>query len=75
MKLISVTGFYYLFHDQKSEPFGVLGKYDENGFTFEPVLGWDNLSMRLGKPVEILMEEIDELIYNATPERYNEIDI
>lgn len=70
MNLIKVEGKIYTFQDGNIF-FCVEGRYEDGGkFVFDPVMGWDDLAATLNKPSEVLLEQIDELIFNATPEMY-----
>jgi len=37
---------------------------------FDPADGWNDLSIACQQDPESLLEDIDEAIYNATPEKY-----
>jgi hypothetical protein len=39
---------------------------------FDPLQGWNDLSVECQQDTESLLEDIDDVIYNATPEKFEE---
>lgn len=48
---------------------------NEGSLYFEPTIGWDNLTVITQKHPETLLEMIDDCIYNATPDVYENFDV
>jgi len=42
----------------------------EGEFRFVPAIGWDQLEFVTNTDPETLLDEIDELLYNVIPERF-----
>lgn len=62
---------YYLKHRNGYE-FAVKASRSNSGaLTFEPVIGWDSIAVFCQQDTESLLEDIDDAIYNATPEKYD----
>ena len=53
--------------------FKVVGRFSGDGrLILEPTHGWDELSVAVNQDPESLYEQIDETIYNAMPEVFDE---
>ena len=71
VKLISIAFPLYRLQHDNGHVFDVRGSYTEDGrFVFEPLEGWMDLEYNTQSPSESLYEDIDECIYNVTPEKY-----
>jgi hypothetical protein len=71
MRLIDINYPHYRLQHRSGCIFDVLAfKLDDGRLTFDPIKGWDGLSFELQQDPESLLEDIDDAIYNATPERY-----
>jgi hypothetical protein len=46
-------------------------RLNDGCLVFEPLQGWNDLSVECQQDTESLLEEIDDVIYNATPEAYD----
>lgn len=56
--------------------FTVVCKFTSDGcLYFDPVIGWDNLTVITQKHPENLLDMIDDCIYNATPDVYEHFDV
>lgn len=70
MKILEIDGMTYTL-EHSGVKFDVIGSYTEDGhFFLHPANGWDDLAVELNQDPESLLEDIDDAIYNATPERY-----
>jgi hypothetical protein len=49
-------------------------KEDDGRLSFEPIKGWNKLSEETQQPSELLLEQIDDCVFNATPDKY-EVDL
>lgn len=57
--------------EHKGHKFYVQGSFTGDGrLIFDPVEGWNDLSVNCNQDTESLYEQIDEIIYNAMPELY-----
>ena len=72
MRLIEIKPPYYHLKHKNGFEFKVKGFRTIGGcLTFDPIVGWDELSIRCEQDTESLLEDIDDVIYNATPEAYD----
>ena len=72
MKLIDINYPKYRLQHNNGHVFDVLAfRLDDGRLTFDPIQGWDDLSVNCQQDCESLLESIDDTIYNATPERYD----
>jgi hypothetical protein len=68
MRVIKVNGLRYTLETRGHE-FEVMASYDRDGkLQFDPVYGWNELEANTNCCGEALLEDIDDAIYNATPE-------
>lgn len=71
MKLQEVEWPHYIF-EINGEEVVIKGSYNGEGLLlFTPEIGWSKLEKLANAPAETILEAIDELIYNADPERFN----
>ncbi len=45
---------------------------EQGGLRFSPLQGWRQLEVETQQDLESLLEDIDDTIFNATPEKYEE---
>jgi hypothetical protein len=73
MKLIQINYPSYRLQHRNGHIFNVLAMRLEDGrLTFDPIEGWDDLTVHCQQDSESLLEDIDDTIYNATPEKYEQ---
>ena len=73
MRLLEIKYPYYLLKHKHGYEFKVKAYRTIGGcLTFEPIVGWDALSVFCQQDTESLLEDIDDVIYNTTPEAYDE---
>jgi hypothetical protein len=71
MRLIEINYPHYRLQHRSGCIFDVIAfKLDDGRLAFDPVKGWDELSVECQQHPESLLEDIDDAIYNATPEKY-----
>jgi hypothetical protein len=71
MKLLEIEYPYYKLQDG-NVTFEVLAEKYDGRLIFNPTMGWNALASTLNKHPETLLEDIDECIYNGSPEKYEE---
>ena len=69
MKLIDISYPYYKLVCDGVE-FEVIASKCDKRLVFTPVVGWSELSAKLNRHPEGLLEDIDDCIYNGSPEVY-----
>ena len=47
-------------------------RLDSGRLVFDPIMGWDSLAQTLNQDPESLLEAIDDAVFNATPEFFEE---
>ena len=47
-------------------------RLDSGRLVFDPIMGWDALGQTFNQDTESLLEDMDDAIYNATPEFFEE---
>jgi hypothetical protein len=62
---------YKLKHNNGHEFIVVASRTDDDRLTFHPLTSWGTLAERCKQDTESLLEDIDDVIYNATPEAYD----
>jgi hypothetical protein len=75
MKIITMDLHELLFTlEHKGHKFKVQSSFTGDGrLIFDPDNGWDDLSVNCNQDIESLYEEIDEVIYNAAPEIFEQV--
>jgi hypothetical protein len=73
MRLIEIKYPIYTLQHRSGYTLHVRAKrLDDERLTFEPVNGWDDAAQQCQQDTESLLEDIDDVIYNATPEVYGQ---
>lgn len=77
MKLLEMDPYELHFVlEHKGHRFKVQGSFTGDGrLIFEPDEGWNDLSVNCNQDTESLYEEIDEVIYNAAPEIFEQVQL
>jgi len=72
VKLISIAFPLYRLQHDNGHVFDVkASRLDDGRLVFDPLQGWNDLSVECQQDNESLLEDIDEAIYNATPEVFD----
>ena len=72
VKLISIAFPLYRLQHDNGHIFDVKASRSDDGrLVFDPLQGWNDLSVECQQDNESLLEDIDEAIYNATPEVFD----
>jgi hypothetical protein len=73
MRLIEINYPKYTLQHKHGYSFEIRAyKPESGGLAFEPIVGWDALSVFCQQDPESLLEDIDDAIFNATPEQYEQ---
>ena len=75
MKIISMDPHELFFTlEHRGHKFKVQGSFTGDGrLIFDPDEGWNDLSVNCNQDTESLYVEIDEVIYNAAPEIFEQV--
>lgn len=72
MTLLEINYPYYKLKHRNGHEFTVEAvKHKDGQLIFTPLQGWNDLSVDCQQDTESLLEDIDDTIYNATPEKYD----
>ena len=75
MRLIALSFPFYRLQHENGTIFDVEARKEDDGrLSFEPLKGWNKLSEETQQPSELLLEQIDDCVFNATPDKY-EVDV
>jgi hypothetical protein len=73
MTLIEISYPYYKLKHRNGHEFTVkASRLDDGRLVFDPLQGWNDLAVECQQDTESLLEDIDDVIYNATPEVYGQ---
>jgi hypothetical protein len=73
IRLISVAFPVYRLQHDNGHVFDVrASRLDDGRLVFDPLEGWNDCCVHCQQDAESLAEDIDEVIYNATPEKFEE---
>jgi hypothetical protein len=71
MRLIEINYPHYRLRHRNGHEFTVkASRLDDGRLVFDPVQGWNDCCENCQQDAESLLEDIDDVIYNATPEAY-----
>jgi hypothetical protein len=73
MKLIEFNFPYYRLQHRNGHEFEVkASRLDDGRLVLDPVEGWNDLSVHCQQDTESLLEDIDDVVFNATPDKFEE---
>ncbi len=71
MTLIEINFPHYKLKHRNGHEFIVkASRLDDGRLVFDPLQGWNDLSVECQQDTESLLEDIDDVIYNATPDKF-----
>jgi hypothetical protein len=71
MRILEINYPHYKLQHRNGHEFTVkASRLDDGRLVFDPVQGWNDCCENCQQDAESLLEDIDDVIYNATPEAY-----
>jgi hypothetical protein len=71
MRILEINYPHYKLQHSNGHEFTVkASRLDDGRLVFDPLQGWNDCCENCQQDAESLLEDIDDVIYNATPEAY-----